>query len=250
MARAQPTDRELGEPRFEAQWRRRFEEFAELCEDDAGIAGWSPSGLATRFSFFCRRWQGAAKGSSWLDVGCGAGTYSGWLAQQDLAVVGVDYSQPTLVKARSRLPAAIALCAGDATQLPFLDASFDGAICFGVLQAVSDSSSVVAEIARVLKPGATLWIDALNRDGLAARLSEARRWWQRKPRHLRYESAATLERTIANGGFDAITRHWLPIAPARLLWLRPALEAAALDRLPVAARLCSHSIVYSARRLR
>ena len=36
-------------PSFESKWRERFEEFAELRDDDAGIAGWSPSGLETRF---------------------------------------------------------------------------------------------------------------------------------------------------------------------------------------------------------
>lgn len=237
---------------FEAQWRERFEAFAQLREDDAGIAGWSASGLDTRFRFFRRLWTGAAEGSRWLDVGCGAGTYSRWLVDRQLSVVGLDYSQPTLDKARRRLPSTIALCAGDAMQLPFRDASFDGVLCFGVLQAVSETAPVVREIARVLKPGAMLYIDALNRDGLAARLTETRRRLRRKAPHLRYESAGRLARILEESGFGKVARHWLPIAPARLTALQPALESqafmATLMKVPPAGRLLSHSIVCTATR--
>src|SRR5437868_2953542 len=118
--------------RFEEQWRERFMEFATQREDDAGIAGWSLSGLETRFRFFRRLWSGAAPGSLYLDVGCGAGTYTRWLSDQGLQVVGLDYSQPTLKKARQRMSPGIPLCAGDATRLPFADASFDGGLCAGV----------------------------------------------------------------------------------------------------------------------
>lgn len=248
----EPLDSRDAARSFEAQWRERFEEFAELREDDAGIAGWSASGLNTRFRFFRRVWSGAAEGSRWLDAGCGAGTYSRWLVDRQLSVVGLDYSQPTLYKARRRLPATIALCAGDATRLPFRDASFDGVLCFGVLQAVSETEPLVREIARVLKPGATLYIDALNREGLAARLTEVRRRLRRKRRHLRYESAARLARILEESGFGNVARHWLPIAPAKLTALQPVLESRAflamLSRVPLAGRLFSHSLVCTATR--
>lgn len=239
------------DPSFEAQWRERFESFA-ACEDDAGIAGWSSSGLDTRFRFFRRLWAGAPAGSRWLDIGCGAGTYSRWLSEQGLDVVGLDYSQPTLEKARTRLPESIALCAGDASRLPFPDTAFDGALCFGVLQAVSDSSTVVREIARVLKPGGEVWIDALNRDGLAARLTQARRRIRHQGQHLRYESAPRLVGVLCDAGFTGIARHWLTIAPGRLRALQPALESAmfmtTLETLRPMGRLFSHSVLCRARK--
>ena len=58
-------------PDFEDAWRRRFEEFATLRDDDAGIAGWSVSGLDVRFRHFVRAWQGSHLGKTWLDAGCG-----------------------------------------------------------------------------------------------------------------------------------------------------------------------------------
>ena len=54
------------------------------------------------FRFFRGLWQDPPAGSRYLDVGCGAGTYSRWLAARGLEVIGIDYSQPTLVKARDR----------------------------------------------------------------------------------------------------------------------------------------------------
>jgi SAM-dependent methyltransferase len=239
--------------RFEEQWRERFIEFATDCEDDAGIAGWSLSGLETRFRFFRRLWHGAAPGLSYLDVGCGAGTYTRWLSEQGLRVVGLDYSQPTLTKARQRASPEIPLCAGDATRLPFPDASFDGALCFGVLQAVSDSAPVVRELARILKPGGDLWIDALNGSGLAARFEKARLQLKGKGMHLRYELHGHLTRILSSSGFGELTLHWLPIAPSRIHWLQPLVESRlarlALAGCAPAGALLSHSFAFHARRL-
>ena len=249
-----PDDRGNSAASFEAQWRERFQEFAQLRDDDAGIAGWSRSGLDARFRFFRARWSPPGARTRWLDVGCGAGTYAGWLAEQDLDVVGLDYSAPTLTKARARLAARIALCAGDAMHLPFADGAFDGALCFGVLQAVSDAASVVREIARVLKPGAVLWIDALNRQELAARLSETRRRLKRKRRHLRYDAAEPLARLIRDAGFTNVRTHWLPIAPSSLRPLQPMLESRiavwVLSHVPLAGPLFAHSVLFEARRAR
>lgn len=237
---------------FEHAWRERFGEFAALRDDDAGIAGWSTSGLETRLRFFRELWVPVPAGSLYLDAGCGAGTYTRWLADRGLRVVGVDYSLPTLAKARNRSAPTLSFCAADAVRLPFRDATFDGALCFGLLQAVSDSAPVVRELARVLKPGATLWIDALNRGGLAARASIVRRRLQGRPRHLRYESPKTLAGILVEAGFANPTRHWLPIVPARLHQLQPLVEARVarlfISYLPLIGEALSHAFVFRATR--
>jgi SAM-dependent methyltransferase len=239
---------------FEKQWHERFVEFATLREDDAGIAGWSPSGLDTRFRFFRRHWRLTAPGGRYVDVGCGAATYTRWLAETGLAAVGIDYSQPTLFKARARTPASIPLCAGDATRLPFADASFDGALCFGLLQAVSHARPVASELGRILKDGGELWIDALNDGGLAARTQKARLRWKGKQMHLRYDDPDTIVRELQDAGFVDIKKYWLPIMPSRLRWLQPLAEsrltAAIFAALPPTAALCSHAFVLRARRRR
>ena len=187
---------------FEHAWHDRFLEFATLRDDDAGIAGWSKSGLETRLRFFRGLWRSAPRGAMYLDAGCGAGTYTRWLVEHGVQAIGIDYSLPTLMKARERSAAVTSFCAADAVSLPFRDATFDGALCFGLLQAVSDSTPVARELARVLKPGATLWIDALNRGGVAARAARARLRLRGRPMHLRYESPVALARILVDAGFS------------------------------------------------
>ncbi|MDH5552168.1 MAG: hypothetical protein OEX82_02430 [Nitrosomonas sp.] len=55
---------------FERAWRKRFEGFATYSEDDAGIAGWSPTGLATRLRQFTCLWEKASSssGCGWMQV--------------------------------------------------------------------------------------------------------------------------------------------------------------------------------------
>lgn len=48
----------MNKPRsFEKLWRKRFESFATNAEDDAGIAGWSPTGLDARLRKFKEIWN-------------------------------------------------------------------------------------------------------------------------------------------------------------------------------------------------
>lgn len=47
---------------------------------------------------------------------------------------------------------------GDGARLPFSDASLDGVTCLEVLEHVPDPAVVIAEIARVLRPGGRAWV--------------------------------------------------------------------------------------------
>ena len=232
---------------FEKAWQERFAEFASIREDDAGIAGWSPTGLETRFRFFCSLWTGAGKDAVFLDVGCGAGTYSRWLAEQGLTVIGVDYSYLSLVKGRRRDSVRVHYCASDAMRLPFPDASVDGALCFGVLQAVSDSAPVVSELARVVRPGGEIWIDALNAWNPAALCDRWQRRLAGRPMHLRYESAHAVLELMRVAGFEALSRHWLPIMPRRLQRFQTLSESTlarcVLNAVPALGSIASHSFV-------
>jgi demethylmenaquinone methyltransferase / 2-methoxy-6-polyprenyl-1,4-benzoquinol methylase len=92
-----------------------------------------------------------------LDVACGTGAVALELVRQTgCSVVGVDQSPEMLAEARERIdPERIRLVEASARELPFEDASFDGLTAAYLLRYLDDLPAGVAELARVLRPGAT-----------------------------------------------------------------------------------------------
>lgn len=94
--------------------------------------------------------KGSKDSGLWLDLGCG----TGWnisvlqLLKQQRKIIGIDISEKMLRFAKSK---NMNVLRGDALQLPFCDASFDGILAKGVLHHLPDIKQAVAEIARVLK---------------------------------------------------------------------------------------------------
>ena len=88
-----------------------------------------------------------------LDVACGTGDLSLSLFESTGArVVGTDFCRPMLSLAAGKLPRQITLVEGDALSLPFKEGTFDVVtIAFG-LRNLSDISSGLKELRRILKP--------------------------------------------------------------------------------------------------
>jgi SAM-dependent methyltransferase len=106
----------------------------------------------------------AAPGERILDVGCGPGYYVAELAEEvgpDGTVTGVDQSPAMLAVARDRCESlsGTSFSEGEATALPFGDASFDAVLSVQVMEYVPDVPAALAEIHRVLRPGGrvVLW---------------------------------------------------------------------------------------------
>ncbi|MGW7418130.1 SAM-dependent methyltransferase [Streptomyces sp. NPDC054863] len=97
-----------------------------------------------------------------LDVGCGIGQPAFRLAgAADVEVVGVSISKYQVGRANERsaelgLADRVAFEYADAAELPFPDASFDGAWAFESLIHMPDKEKVLREIKRVLRPGSVL----------------------------------------------------------------------------------------------
>ena len=192
-------------PDFEATWRRRFEEFARECDSDAGIAGWSEAGLQARLRGFLRSWQPDAPGAVWLDAGCGAGTYARAMASAGQQVVGLDYSLPSLLKAKRRSPnGSILWLAANVTRLPLAPGSCDGAICLGVLQALSDPERAIYEFARVVRPGGQVRVDTLNAHCLPNALKRLIGKVRGREDRLRFDSPRRLKQLFRRSGFEGI----------------------------------------------
>jgi demethylmenaquinone methyltransferase/2-methoxy-6-polyprenyl-1,4-benzoquinol methylase len=97
-----------------------------------------------------------------LDVAAGTGAVALELVRQKgCSVVGVDQSPEMLAEARRRLTFAgetkrVRLVEATAERLPFDDASFDGLTAAYLLRYLSDLPAGLRELARVLRPGATV----------------------------------------------------------------------------------------------
>lgn len=103
-----------------------------------------------------------------LDVGCGAGFLTHALAQEGHHVTGLDLSVSSLEVARSLDPSGLAqYVVGSATELPFEDASFEVVCAMDLLEHVEDPQRVIAEAARVLKPGGLFFFHTFNRNPLS-----------------------------------------------------------------------------------
>lgn len=111
-----------------------------------------------------RRWRrivvdavGAVPGQRVLDLAAGTGTSSEPYADAGINVVACDFSLGMLKVGKRRRP-DIDFVAGDATNLPFEDNSFDAStISFG-LRNVNEPKKALAEMLRVTKPGGRLVI--------------------------------------------------------------------------------------------
>ena len=98
-----------------------------------------------------------------LDVGCGTGEIVRRLAEEHpgVALLGVDLHEPHLELARercSRFGTRVEFRRGDAFGLELPDSSFDVTLCRHMLQAVPDPQRVLAEMARVTRPGGRLHV--------------------------------------------------------------------------------------------
>ena len=101
-----------------------------------------------------------------LDLGCGTGVVTRALAARDGfagTVTGVDQS-PHFIAAAERLAIGdgvadrVEFAVADAHELPFPDASFDAAVAHTLVSHVRDPLTVLAEAARVVRPGGSVAI--------------------------------------------------------------------------------------------
>ncbi|HSN71213.1 MAG TPA: methyltransferase domain-containing protein [Steroidobacteraceae bacterium] len=118
-----------------------------------------------------------------LDVGTGPGLVAAAAAERGADVIGIDFSEPMLAKARS-LCTGIAFQRADAESLPFEAASFDAVVGNFVLHHSGRPDRVLEEAFRVLRDGAktafTVWSSlekleafGLFMDAVAAEASES-----------------------------------------------------------------------------
>jgi 2-polyprenyl-6-hydroxyphenyl methylase/3-demethylubiquinone-9 3-methyltransferase len=157
-----------------------------------------------------------------LDVGCGGGLLAEEFARLGCAVTGVDPSEESLRAARVHAASqglAIEYRLGRGEALPFAADSFDVVYCCDVLEHVDDLGQVLAETARVLKPGGVYLYDTINRTArswlIVIKLLQEWRWTALMPPRLhdwnRFIRPAELGRLLEQHGLQ----------PGRVTGLKP-----------------------------
>lgn len=127
---------------------------------------WADRLLADRLALVRKHYDGGAV----LDLCCAAGEHLLALAPQIESGVGLDFSQRYVAAAtdtaRQRGAGNVVFVHGDAKAMPLTAGSFGLVYSFSSLYAIPHVEDVVAEIARVLRPGGAAVLDFGNRRSL------------------------------------------------------------------------------------
>ena len=103
-----------------------------------------------------------------LDVGCGGGFLSNYLAAQGHTVIGLDFAADALKVARLHDASGRAkYVEGDAYRLPFPDGSFDAVCSMDFLEHVEEPELAIREAARLIAPDGLFIFHTFSRNWLA-----------------------------------------------------------------------------------
>lgn len=194
--------------------RDESEDFSSVSEHPGiAVTREAMAMLRTRYTFAAR----LCKDQTVLEVACGAGLGLSLLAKSARAVVGGDYSQSMLHRARKHYGDRIPLLRLDAHSLPFAPASFDAVILYESIYYLADPERFFRESRRVLRPGGTLLLCSANPE-----------WSGFSPSGMskRYYSADELSRMLRANRFDP-----------RLYGAFPAVASTPLQKLVALLRL-------------
>ncbi|MFT3749512.1 MAG: class I SAM-dependent methyltransferase [Agriterribacter sp.] len=113
-----------------------------------------------------------------LELGCGVGRFSAYMAAQGIAATAVDFSAVAIQRAKKRIEKEIfkpRFIVGDVTNLDMLDKLFDVSFDVGCFHCLDKDAQqkYVREVYRLLKPGGTHLIWALDHSPADIRLSPA-----------------------------------------------------------------------------
>ena len=131
--------------------------------DDLVDHWWDPTGGFAMLHWLAASRAGhippaASPGAILVDLACGGGLMAPHVARLGYRHVGVDLGLPGLRLARAHGVLAVR---GSVLAVPLADGCADVVVAGEILEHVEDDVGVLAECARLLRPGGTLVVDAL-----------------------------------------------------------------------------------------
>lgn len=141
-----------------------------------------------------------------LDVACGPGTFGRRIASASKEVFGIDVSAGMLSQglaytAREGIP-NVHFARARVEALPFEDRSFDAALCCGSLHLFADTVTALREIARVMKPAATLAVFTFTAGRGGVLKFRRIREWGRRDHGLHVFELSEMEQYLTVSGFE------------------------------------------------
>ena len=168
-----------------------------------------------------------------LDLGCGFGRHAYGALARGARVVACDISLPELIDIRHTVAAmhladqlpqhcTAGLVAGDATRLPFSDASFTRIVASEVLEHIHDDAGALAELVRILQPGGTLavTVPAQFAERICWALDDGYHAPKAEGGHVRIYSQDELEQKLVAAGLTPIGSHKAHALHSPYWWLR------------------------------
>jgi len=171
-----------------------------------------------------------------LDAGAGTTFFPFFVASQlpQVQITAVDYDPMMAAVYDAAADPLVEFVEGDITKLPFRDAHFDGAYSVSVLEHIAERRHVLAELARVLKPGAplvfTMDISLDGRDDVP--VAEATELLRLAEEYFEAVDVPPLEEALRHPDALLTTRVDPALLPWRWTWRGRLRKAASARRLP------------------
>ncbi|WP_407890497.1 class I SAM-dependent methyltransferase [Scytonema sp. NUACC26] len=129
-----------------------FDRVSNIYDSTRGL----PSGVSEQITETILKIVSPTPDTKFFETGIGTGRIALPIIQKGYSYTGIDISEKMLDELRSKLQGInhrATLYAGDATNLPFSERSFDVAITVHVFHLIANWQKALAEVRRVLKPG-------------------------------------------------------------------------------------------------
>jgi SAM-dependent methyltransferase len=174
--------------------RMRYETGGYYNDENLAV----PEFITTRLAEIVRAFAPYRLTNRFLDIGCGAGSLlmaakkAGWDAE------GVEVSHPTVEHLRNH---GLKVFSGELGEAAFPTAHFDVVTAAELVEHVSDPSSLVEEVARILRPGGIFWATTPHSNGASARVLKLEWSIVSPPEHLHLFSTRGFRKLLIRHGF-------------------------------------------------